>query len=53
MVRPQMMYPTLMKALRLPTLSETAPMIMVVSAATTALAITMADMSAAPALNIL
>ena len=42
-----------MKALRLPTRSDTAPITIVVSAATTALAMTMAEISPAEAWNIL
>ena len=53
MERPQMMYPALMKAFLFPTLSDTAPMTMVVRAAVTALAITIAEMSAGAAWNIL
>ena len=53
MLMPHMIYPTLIKALRRPTLSETAPIMMVVTAAVTALAITIAEMSAAEAWNIL
>ena len=42
-----------MNAFRFPTLSETTPMMIVVAAAVTALAMTMAEMSAALAWNIL
>ena len=53
MLSPQIIYPTLINALRFPTLSDTAPIMIVVSAAVTALAMTIADMSAAVAWNIL
>ena len=53
MLMPHMIYPALMNAFLFPTLSDTAPIIMVVRAAVTALAMTMTEISAADAWNIL
>ena len=53
MEMPQRIYPPHIKSLRFPILSESAPMNTVVRVAATALAATIAEMSAADALNIL